>query len=213
MTSHLSAAALSCRQVFSEMNYAEAGAIVEQSLKTSFFNSISISEIKHLENFGPGHPERSHGFRSPEMLKGKFEGKTVLIKKADQFEIRMAKALSRLGVGPYFHGTTGNGDYYVVNFISDGILLKPSYIDHRYQQMKADGFEIKEKSFQQISMILKSLAELSIEARDPQFLIKKDGSVYLIDPEFFALTDVYSAKSFAEKAETELHKQFQNLKK
>lgn len=202
----------SCRRIFSEVTFAEAREIIQLSLAMNTFNQISISEIKQLESFGPGHPQRSHGYSSSEMLKGQLGRKTILVKKAKMFEIRMAFAMSRLGVGPRFHGITGNGEYYIIDFISDGMLIKANNIDQRYQQLQENGFELKEKSFQQISLILKSLAQLSLEARDPQFIIKRSGEVFLIDPEFFILTDVPAATKFATQSEADFLNLLTNLR-
>jgi hypothetical protein len=79
--------------------------------------------------------------------------------------------------------------------------------------MLKNGFQIKETSFEKISLILKSLASLSIEARDAQFIIQKNGEVYLIDPDFFVLTDLDAATKFAAKSEAAFFNQFKRLQR
>lgn len=202
----VSEASLSCEKVFTLISFESAQELLFKNLKQIDFPQISIMSIRKMENFGPDHPDRSHGFQSKEILRGTLNKKRVLIKKSNLFEIRMASALSELGIGPKFWGTTLNGEYYVIDFVEGSLLIKTKHYDRRASQMIKEGFKIKRESLTKIDEILESLALLSLEPRDPQFLIQPNGEVFLIDPEFFAITNFESASQYSK----ELKKQFAN---
>lgn len=181
------------------------------------FDSVKVTKLEHIKpdvnyaniNFSNFHanPNYKHFVSSyTNILFGENNGRKLFLKEINGpqmlQEYNNFKTLQKLGIDTEFIGVTKgpNGKLFMVSEFAEGAIAK--HIDGKgFVTSGIDStYNIGQHTYKQIEEIKNILLKNGIEANDIQFIIKKDGSVSLIDVDAYKfkgqdLTNLYDPKS------------------
>ena len=150
---------------------------------------IDFNDLLSLESFIP--PTESHQNRRPHFFKtAKLDGRKVFLKtikfNKQLKELSIIRSLQERGIPTLFIGLTRDeeGRFYMVNWFIDGAFVKVrQHIVINFDSL----YPITEKTYKQLIDLRNMFIRKRVVPSDFQFLISKDGNVYLIDFEYYSI--------------------------